>query len=85
MKKRFCKILRNFGFRSVQRVLILVDLKNCFKNEYLDAKIGVDTEENEPSKVLYFYLIFIPPQGFNFHIPIRPGFSLKDRLAHPRE
>jgi hypothetical protein len=26
--------------------------KNMLQNAYLDAKIGVDTEENEPSKVL---------------------------------
>ena len=45
------KILRNFGFRAVERVLNLVDLEKMLKNEYLDAKIGVDTEENEPSKV----------------------------------
>ena len=51
-KKSFCKILRKFGFRAVQRVLNLVDLKKMLKNDYLDAKIGVDTEENEPSKVL---------------------------------
>ena len=35
-----------------QRVLTLVDLNECFKKyEYLDARIGVDTEENELSKV----------------------------------
>ena len=36
------------------------------KNAYSDAKIGVDTEENEPSKVLYFDLIFIPPRDLIF-------------------
>ena len=39
----------------MQRCDNLVDIekrcKNVF-NEYLDAKIGVDTAENEPSKVL---------------------------------
>ena len=39
------------GIPKVQRVLNLVDLEKCFKNEYLVAKIGFDTEENEPSKV----------------------------------
>ena len=28
-----------------------VDLEKILKNKYLDAKIGLDTEENEPSKV----------------------------------
>jgi len=27
--------------------------RKMLKNAYLDAKIGFDTEENEPSKVLY--------------------------------
>ena len=42
------------------------------KNDYLDAKIGVDTEENEPSKVLWFYLIFIPPRDLIFTYVYRP-------------
>ena len=29
----------------------LVDLEKMLQNEYLDARIGVDTEENEPSEV----------------------------------
>ena len=37
------------------------------KNAYLDAKIGVDTAENEPSKVLLIFFNFHPPQGFIFH------------------
>ena len=37
-----------------------------YSNEYLIAKIGVDTEENEPSKVFWFYLIFIPRSDFIF-------------------
>ena len=43
------------------------------KNEYLDAKIGVDTEENEPYKVLYFYLTFIPPRDLIFTYVYRPA------------
>ena len=36
----------------MQRNANLVDLENILmlKNEYLDAKIGVDPAENEPSK-----------------------------------
>ena len=36
------------------------------KNAYLDAKIGVDTAENEPSKVVLFSLIFIRPRDLIF-------------------
>ena len=44
------------------------------KNEYLDAKIGVDTEENDPSKVLQFYF-FIHPQDLIFtYVPRPSGF-----------
>ena len=28
------------------------------QNEYLDAKIGVDTAENEPSKVCLYFALF---------------------------
>ena len=45
------------------------------KNEYLDAKIGVDKEENEPPKVLYFHLIFIPPRDLIFTYVYRPSAS----------
>ena len=51
----FCKILKkksaNFEIWAVRRNDNLVDLEKCWKNEYLVAKIGVDTAENEPSKV----------------------------------
>ena len=40
-----------FEFGAVQKNANLVDLEKCCKNEYLVAKIGVDTAENEPSKV----------------------------------
>ena len=36
------------------------------KNAYLDAKIGVDTAENEPSKVLSFSSILIRPRDLIF-------------------
>ena len=47
----FRKKSANFEFGAVQRYVYLVDLEKCLKNEYLVAKIGFDTEENEPSKV----------------------------------
>ena len=50
--EKIWKILQNFEYGAVQRYLKLVDLEKCEKNAYLDAKIGLDTEENEPSKVL---------------------------------
>ena len=51
----FCKFLVKksaiFETWAVRRNDNLVDLEKCWKNEYLVAKIGVDTAENEPSKV----------------------------------
>ena len=56
IEKLFVKFCENskIGFRAVQRVLNLQSCRSqkMLKNEYLDAKIGVDTEENEPSKIL---------------------------------
>ena len=42
-----------FEFTAVQECayLLLVDLENMLKNEYLLAKIGFDTAENGPSDV----------------------------------
>ena len=48
----FDKKLRKFEFAVVQRFLNLVDLVKCCKLGYLVGKIGFDTAENEPSKVL---------------------------------
>ena len=44
------------------------------KDEYLDAKIRVDTEENEPSKVLSF---------FDFHTTKRFNFPLVFSASSP--
>ena len=49
------------------------------KNDYLDAKIGVDTGENEPSKVLYSYLIFIRPRDLIFTYVYRPRAPSEDQ------
>ena len=46
----FRKKPANFEFKAVQRYVYLVDLEKCLKNEYLVAKIGLDTAENEPSE-----------------------------------
>ena len=45
---KFCEY---FELGAVRRCVNRVDLEKCFKNEYLDAKMSFDTEENEPSKV----------------------------------
>ena len=45
-------------------------------NEYLLAKIGADTEENEPSKVVHF-LVKI---GERFDIELFKSFQLRARL-----
>ena len=52
-EKSFTAFNRNFDFAAVQRCVYFVDLEKCCKtqNEYLVAKIGFDTDENEPSKV----------------------------------
>ena len=46
----FC---RNSKIRAVQKCVTLVDLENflMLKNEYLDAKIGVETAEKEPLQI----------------------------------
>ena len=50
----FRKKSANFEFKAVQRYVYLVDLEKCLKNEYLVAKIGLDTAENEPSEKCAF-------------------------------
>ena len=60
------------------------DCKSCrsrkmLQNAYLDAKIGFDTEENEPFN-------FNPAQGFNFHIrvtPVQRGLNHHHCAMHP--
>ena len=56
MRKCLTKFSRIFGCGAVQKYVNLVDLVESFptdsySNEYLLAKIGVDTAENEPLKV----------------------------------
>ena len=51
LQKNFDKNFSEFVFGAVQGCVNLVDLKKMLENAYLVAKIGVDTAENEPSKV----------------------------------
>ena len=54
LPKRLVRILQNFAFGAVQRLLNPVDLllQNAYLESFiLDVKIGADTEENDPSKV----------------------------------
>ena len=47
------EILQNFEIRAAQNCEKLVDFirfRKMLQNEYLVAKIGVDTAENEPRK-----------------------------------
>ena len=53
--------------------------RKMLQNAYLDGKIGVETEENEPSKVFNFFN-FHPPPGFNFHRGSLPTFSIRHIL-----
>ena len=43
------------------------------QNAYLDVKIGVDTEENEPSKVDLILFNLNPPQGFTAGLRVASG------------
>ena len=53
------------------------------KNEYLDAKIGVDTEENEPSKVFILF-DFHTPRDLIFTYVYRPAVLSLSFLADER-
>ena len=44
--------IRKFENSSSREECGMCRSRKMLKNAYLDAKIGVDTEENEPSKVL---------------------------------
>ena len=50
--KKFDKNLRRFWASSGAKVWQSCGVRKTLQNEYLDAKIGVDTAENEPSEVL---------------------------------
>ena len=52
--KKFDKNLRRFWVSSGAKVWQSCRSRKTLQNEYLDAKIGVDTAENEPSKVWWF-------------------------------
>ena len=51
MWKKFDEFLRRFWVWSGAKVCKSCRSRKMLKNEYLVAKIGFDTEENEPSKV----------------------------------
>ena len=51
IQKSLTNFCEYFEFGAVRRYVNLVDLEKCFKNEYLVARIGFDTEETAPSKV----------------------------------
>ena len=49
--KKLTNFCEYFELGAVGRFVYLVDLEKCYIIEYLVAKIGFGTEENEPSKV----------------------------------
>ena len=53
LRKSLTKMSQDFKFGAVRRDVNLVDLENCWKmsTKFL-VKIGVDTDENEPSEIL---------------------------------
>ena len=53
------------------------------KNEYLDTKVGVDTERALQSSLILFD--FHTPQGFNFHRSIPPPFRDAIELLNSTE
>ena len=57
----FTQTFGNFVFEAVQQCVYLLDLVKSFPTSiyYLLAKLGVDTAENEPSKISNF----IPTQA----------------------
>ena len=65
-QQTFCKKLLNFRVLSGAKDCESCRSRKMLKYAYLDAKIGVDAEENEASKVLQFYLILIPPRDLIF-------------------
>ena len=52
--RNFCE---NVESGAVQNCATLVDLKNCYKNEYLLSEVAFDTAENEPSKVMFLHFL----------------------------
>ena len=66
-----------FESGAVQRLAILVDLeKIMLQNEYLDAKIGFDSEENELSQVCLSKQAMITPgqkSGSDAKALVRPS------------
>ena len=56
MRKKFDEFLRIFWVWSGAKVCKSCRSRKMLKNAYLVAKIGFDTEENEPSKVWSFSL-----------------------------
>ena len=59
--KSFCKILRKFGFRAVQRVLNLVDLKKCWKMSIWTQKSALIQKRTSPPKFFNFIWFSYPP------------------------
>ena len=66
----FQKTIVKFCVWSGAKVFESCRSRKMLQNAYLDVKIGVDTEENEPSKVDLILVNFSPAQGFNFHMCI---------------
>ena len=50
------EFLRKFEFGAVQKCVHRVDLEKMLQNEYLVAKFGFDTAENESQQVMQFSL-----------------------------
>lgn len=68
-----------FEIRAVRRNVNHVDFNKMRQNEYLFAKIGVDTAENEPFNSHNFSSF----QSFNFQRPVVSQAARSSRMASP--
>ena len=90
IKQKFEKSLTNFSWNfeiwAVQRIANLVDLEKCWKlNAYLDAKIGVDTEENELSKVCWSKQAIPTPGHKSGSVQLRHFLQVDGRVVPGRQ
>ena len=53
---------------NIFSLFALIDLKNMFETEHLLEKIGLDTAESVPSKLIYLLYMFSQPPAFQVDI-----------------
>ena len=87
---KFADILRyaaryeDFEFRAVQKCVKFVDIEKMLQHEYSEyllAKIGFDTNDNEPSKI--YYLLLCSSPDFGMRITLTISESLLNVIYRP--